>query len=650
MPSGVIKFDEFALDCDRYELLCAGDPIKLEKLPMELLILLVEKGGHLVTRQEIVERLWGPGVFLDTEHGINTAIRKIRQVLRDNPEQSRFVQTVTGKGYRFIAATSAISSRNGNGSVAWTGSASTQIAQSDTDQKNPDRDIADHALPTASTTEPARGFGMVWRSASLLLVAAMATAALVVGLNVGDVRSRLFARTAQSRIHSLAVLPLENLSGDPAQDYFADGMTDELITMLARNSGLRVISRTSVMQYKKAHKPLPDIARELGVDGILEGSVGRSGGRVHVNVQLVYAPGDTHVWAESYDRDLSDVSALQNELARTIARQVGSTVSASASPQRRINPEAHDAYLLGRYYWFAEDYKKSRQYFQKAIDLQPDYAAAWAGFADSYIASAASGEARSSTVMPQGEEAARKAVALDDSLAEAHNSLAAAYLFYRWDWKRAERESARAVELNPGLAEGHHLRGYVLQVLNRTDESLQEQKKAMELDPFARPWVLVLALLDARQFDAALNEARLRSEAHRGDPELHGFLFAAYWHKGMEKEAAQELETSLQLEGQKELALAVHRAFERGGMNAVWEWQLSNLKKRSAKTYVSPLHFAGLYACLKRKEEALHYLEEAYQERAPRVVFIPNNGNFDFLHSEPRYQAIVKKMGLPAAQ
>ncbi len=283
------------------------------------------------------------------------------------------------------------------------------------------------------------------------------------------------------------MLPLENLSGDPAQDYFADGMTDELITILAKNSGLRVISRTSAMQYKKAHRPLPDIARELGVDGILEGSVGRFGGRVHVNVQLVHAPSDTHVWAESYDRDLSDVSALQNELARTIARQVGLTVSVSASPQRRISPEAHDAYLLGRYYWFAEDYKKSGQYFQKAIDLQPDYAAAWSGLADYYGAIAVTGQARPEAVMPQAEEAARRAVALDDSLPEAHNSLAAIYLFYRWDWERAERESARTVELNPNFAEGHHLRGYVLQTLNRTDEALQEQKKAMELDPFARP-------------------------------------------------------------------------------------------------------------------------------------------------------------------
>ncbi len=285
MPGAPIKFGEFSLDCDRYELLRAGRPIKLEKLPMELLILLVEKDGHLVTRQEIVGRLWGADVFLDTEHGINTAIRKVRTVLRDDPEQPRFVQTVSGKGYRFIAA----ASTNGNGTEP------AIVAETAVSPK-----------PEASASKPL---------------------------------SRSISR-------------LENLSGDPAQDYYADGMTDEIITMLAKNAELRVIPRTSVMQYKKAQRPLRDIARELGVDGILEGSVGRSGGRVHVNTQLIYAPSDTHIWAESYDRDLQDVGSLQTELAQTIARQVGLRVSAPASPQRRISPEAHDAYLMGRYYWF----------------------------------------------------------------------------------------------------------------------------------------------------------------------------------------------------------------------------------------------------------------------------------------------------------
>jgi TolB-like protein/DNA-binding winged helix-turn-helix (wHTH) protein len=639
VPVGPIQFDEFVLDCSRYELLRAGRRIKLEMLPLELLILLIEKDGHLVTRREIVDRLWGNDVYVDSEHGINTAIRKIRTALRDDPEQPRFVQTVTGKGYRFIAPMTVIPQERGNGNHSGTNLVPTETTPTQTDVRG-----------LGHVTPPRRGFGGVFQKTALVLAGTIGIAAIAIGLNVHGIRQRLFAHSVNARIHSIAVLPLENLSADPVQDYFADGMTDELITMLAKNPGLRVISRTSVMQYRKVHRPLPDIARELGVDGILEGSVGRSANRIHINVQLIFAPTDTHVWAESYDRDLNDVSSLQNELAQTIARQVGATASASSKPEKRINPEAHDAYLMGRYYWFEDDdSEKSRQYFQKAINLQSDYAAAWAGLADSYLGSAAGGEASPEDVLPQGDAAARKAVELDDSLPEAHNSMAAAYLIYRWDLQRAERESARTVELNPGFAEGHHLRGYVFQALNRTDEALQEQRKAIELDPFARPWALAYALMRAHQFDAALNEARLRSRAQPDKAALHEALGDAYRLKGMEKEAAQEWETSRQLAGDQESARALHQAFEQGGLRAVFELQLSDLGKKAARKFVSPLEFANVYACLKRKDEALRYLEEAHQKHAPWLVRIQSEPDFDFLHSDARYQSIIKKMGLPPA-
>jgi len=629
VPAAPINFGEFSLDCDRYELLRAGRPIKLEKLPMELLILLVEKDGDLVTRQEIVGRLWGSDVFLDTEHGINTAIRKVRTVLRDDPEQPRFVQTVSGKGYRFIADTST----NGNGAEPAT------VAEPAANAKTEGRE----SKPLSWS------ISRLWLS-SLILLAAIGIAAILIEINVGGVRNHWFTQPATPRIESIAVLPLENLSGDPAQDYYADGMTDEIITMLAKNAELRVISRTSVMQYKKAQRPLRDIARELGVDGILEGSVGRSGGRVHVNTQLIYAPSDTHIWAESYDRDLQDVGSLQTELAHTIARQVGLTVSAPASPQRRISPEAHDAYLMGRYYWFADspgNYEKSRESFRKAITLQPDYAAAWSGLSDAFLATGMfGGRALRDEAAGPGGEAARKALALDDSLAEAHNSMAAYYFFYRWDWEHAERESARAVELNPGFAEGHHVRAYVLQALNRTDEALQEEKKAMELDPFARPCELTRALIHARRFDAALNEARLRAEAQPDNSCTHGYLSDAYWYKGMEREAAQEMEISFQLGGEKESAIAVHQAYARGGFQAVLEWQLSDVEKNARAKHAAPMLFAVAYAPLKRKGETLYYLEQAYREREPWLAHIQYLPYLDFLHSEPRYQAIVKEMGL----
>jgi TolB-like protein/DNA-binding winged helix-turn-helix (wHTH) protein len=639
VPAEVVKFDEFELDCNRYQLLRAGHRIRLEKLPMELLILLLEKEGNLVRREEIIDRLWGKDVFLDTEHGINTAIRKIRSALRDDPEKPRFVQTVTGKGYRFVAPINLVAQERGNGSHN-----GTELVPPETTQTQPDGPVSS-PLPQSHD----RGGGL--RKAALVVVGAIGIVAILVGLNVRGVRQRLLAHAGEPRIHSIAVLPLENLGGDPSQEYFADGMTDELITMLARNSGLRVISRTSAMQYQKVHRPLPDIARELGVDGILEGSVGRTANRVHINVQLIFAPTDTHVWAESYDRDLSDVISLQNELARTIARQVGVTASsASPNPEKRISPEAHDAYLMGRYYWFAGDWERSRHYFQKAIDRQPDYAAAWSGLGDSYAGQAADGVARPEDVMPQGDDAARRAVALDDSLPEAHNTMAAFCLIFRWDFQRAERESARALELNPNFAEGHHLRGYVLQALNRADEDVQEQRKAIELDPFARPWELAYALMRARQFDAALNEARLRGQAQPDNASLHDALGDAYWNKGMEKEAALEWEASYQLAGDTKTARSIHQAFQRGGVRGVFEFQLGeDLKKKAAGKYVSPLKLADIYACLKHKDEALHYLEQSFQERTPWLVRIQSNPNFDFLHPDPRYQTIVKKMGLPPA-
>jgi TolB-like protein/DNA-binding winged helix-turn-helix (wHTH) protein len=637
LPPDLVQFDEFELDCNRYQLLRAGRRLKLERLPMELLILLLEKEGHLVTREEIVDRLWGKDVFLDTEHGINTAIRKIRNVLRDDPEAPRFVRTVSGRGYQFVASINLIAQERRNGNHD-----GTQVVPPD-----PNQTQIDVQVPSSLPRSHHPG---VLRKAVLVFAGAVGVVAVLVGVDVRGIRQHLFAHAGRPRIHSLAVLPLENLSGDPAQEYFADGMTDELITMLAKNDGLRVISRTSVMQYKKAQRPMRDIARELRVEGILEGSVSRSAGRVHVNTQLIYAPDDTHLWAESYDRDLRDVGSLQSELAQSIARQVGLVTSPEPVIQRRISPEAHDAYLIGRSYWFRGNDDKSQKYFQKAIDLQPDYAAAWSGLADTWAQRGFEGKNSRDKAIGVGLEAARKGLTLDDTLAEAHITMAAYDFFYLWDWNNAERESARAIELNPGLAEGHHLRSYILQALHRTDQALEEQKKAMELDPFLRPWAMTRALIHARRFDAALAEARLRSELQPNDPTLHGYLSDAYWYNGMEKEAAKEVEISFQLEGNQESAIAVQHAYARGGMNAVLEWELNDRREKYREGHGSPLALAADAGVLKRRDETLHYLEQAYQEKDPQLVNIQYLPYLDFVHNEPRYQAIVKKMGLPPAR
>jgi TolB-like protein/DNA-binding winged helix-turn-helix (wHTH) protein len=602
---------------------------------MELLIFLLEKEGHLVTREEIVKRLWGKDVFLDTEHGINTAIRKIRNVLRDDPETPRFVQTVTGKGYRFIAPINLIAQEHGNGSYNGTESVPRDTNQAQTDP------IVPVSLPQS------RRISSLLRKGTVVLVGAIGITAILVGVNVGWLRQRLFAHDGQPRIHSLAVLPLENLSADPAQEYFADGMTDELITTLAQNQALRVISRTSVMQYKRIHRPLAEVASELGVDGILEGSVERSGNRIHLNAQLIYAPHERHLWAESYDRDLNDLAALQSELAQTIAREVGLTTGPLSPAARRIRPEAYDAYLLGRYYWFGGKAVKSREYFQKAIQLQPDYAAAHAGLADSYFLEIVDRPLKpeSQESFKKGNQALAQALALDDSDAHAHNTKAASSFFIGWDAQTGERESARAIELNPRDAEAHYVRSRILLALRRAEEAVREERLSMEIDPRLHPSALGEALRLARQYDAGIVELRARAEVQPEDMDVHGTLSDLYWQKEMFAESVRELAKTYEAKSAAEL----EDAFRRGGAQGVADWVLAQRKELKARTYVSPLSLAYAAGRAGHKEETLRYLEQACEEHVPWMPFIGSEPDFDFIRSEPRYQAIVKKLGLPSA-
>jgi len=650
MAAKVFQFGDFKLDCDRFELRRGERTVKLERKPMELLILLAAKNGDLLTRAEIVERLWDSEVFVDTEHGINTAVRKIREVLRDDPAQSRFVQTVTGKGYRFIAPVvevpaplpeerrlSSEESRNrrvGDPPAAPAGPSAFPI-------QTP---VSDEAK--SSGEKDARRFSLSGRWIWLAVAAALGCLVVAISLGARSLRDRSLNRAAGPKISSLAVLPLDNLSGDPGQNYFADGMTDELTTMLAKNSTLRVVSRTSVMQYKGARRPLPEIARELGVDGILEGSVERTGDKVHMTIQLIQGPSDTHIWAESYDRDANDVVSLPREAARTIAKKLNSVVVEQA-PQRYVSPEAHDAYLRGRYLWFAGKNEEASKYFRKATELQPDYAPGWAGLS-TYYGQGAGGELYPKDAIANEVEAASKAVELDESLPWAHLSLGAA-MFFSWNWPRAEQEISRAIELDPNFGEAYHFRSKMLSAFGRNEEAIEAEKKAMELDPFERPFAMAFTYFLARQYDAAINEARLRLETRPDDIILHWALWEAYRRKGAEKEAAQELEKSVLLQGWTNSAAAIHRQFERGGYKAVVVGQVDYYKKLSEKQYVSPLQRATFNAQLGRREETLALLEEGYQQHDPELLWIQNDPAYDFLHGDERYRSIIRRIGLPPA-
>jgi TolB-like protein/DNA-binding winged helix-turn-helix (wHTH) protein len=646
VPVSVFEFGEFSLDCDRFELCRAGRTVKLERKPMELLILLSSREGDLVTRAEIAERLWGSEVFVDTEHGINTAIHKIRQTLRDDPDQPRFVQTVMGKGYRFVGPV-----------VAVQGAPAEALANPGKVWSPPKDDVSASGVPLeqppAETIEQAGAAALLPRKSRLVvwIAASAVLALLIVGASL---RARSWRNhTPKAEITSIAVLPLDNLSGDPGQEYFADGMTDELTTMLAKDSTLCVISRTSAMQFKDPHRPLRDIASSLGVDGIVEGSISRANGKVHMTVQLIHAPSDTHVWAESYDRNANDGVTLPEEAAQAIAKRLNSSAPL-LKPARYINPEAHDAYLRGMYLFYV-DTDASASYFRKAIELQPDYAPSWAGLA-LYYGSGVGSSLDPKKVLEPMEYAARKAVELDDTSPEAHLALGAALFCNKWDWAGADRELLRAIELDPQYAEAIHRRASFLAALNRHQEAIAAQKTATEIDAFARPRALALSYVLARQYDAAIADLQQRLQTKPNDEGLLYTLYLAYRSKGMRSEAVEGLEQYISASGDdaprlgwKTSAQDVRRAWEQGGYNAVLHAQISDMERKSAQQYVSPVELALLYAQLGQREKTLDLLKAGLRERNPDLFWIQCDPAYDFLHTDERYRSIIRKIGLPPA-
>jgi TolB-like protein/DNA-binding winged helix-turn-helix (wHTH) protein len=608
---------------------------------MELLILLASREGQLVTRNEIADRLWESAVFVDTEHGINTAVRKLRYLLRDDPDNPQFIQTVIGMGYRFIAPITTVQKPSSEAVPA--GAASMEPAALDPTQ--PREAISAEGLlgaPTLLTPNPRY---TAW--ASLIAMAALIVSIPIVTRGAHPLGERMLHRNPEPVIGSLAVLPLDNLSGDSSQDYFADGMTDELITMLAKDSSLRIVSRTSVMQYRGARRPLPEIARALNADAILEGSVSRSAGQVHMNLQLIRADTDSHLWADSYERDVNDV-ALPDEAAKAIANQLHRAVPA-VKANRHVSPAAHDAYLHGNYLWFGDHMEESGAWFQKAIDLQPDYALAWAGLADYYGEGVASDvlDPRTNTV-PE-EQAAERALELDPDLAQAHQAMGAMFLIDRWDWADADREILRAISLDPQNGELYYLRACLLQALNRNAEAIELGKKAMEIDPFSRPYALASLYPYARQLDAALKEIRLRLEANPNNLDLLGLEMDTLRRMGNYKEAVDVWARWHILTGDPQSAVNLRRAWDRGGAHGFVRWQLGRRLLQSKSGYVSPVELASYYAQLGDKERTLALLEEGYQQHATDTLWIQGDPAYDFLHSDSRFRSILQRTGVTPA-
>jgi TolB-like protein/DNA-binding winged helix-turn-helix (wHTH) protein/Flp pilus assembly protein TadD len=528
-PPRFLRFGIFEVDLQAGRLTKHGLRLKLQEQPYQVLATLLEKPGELVNREELQSRLW-PRTIVDFDHGLNKAINKIRDVLGDSAENPRFIETVARRGYRFLADVVAINAPSPQSEVT--------AGVGDTDRASPPEPVWKQLQH--SRTWRLFGFPALLLAAALLWI--------------------VYPWNASSKIHSLAVLPLENLSGDPSQDYFAEGMTDELITDLSQISTLRVISRSSVMTYKSVRKPLAEIARELDVQAVVEGSVLRSGERVRITAQLIEVPPDRHIWAHSYEGDLRDTLTLQNTVARTIAEQIQAVLNkqekAALEKSRVVKPEAYEAYLKGRYFWnkrTGDGLKKAIEYFTVAIEKDPNYAEAYAGLADSY---ALSGDWEYGILSPhdaslEAKAAATKALDLDDSLGEAHTSRAFALDLYDWDWSAAEMEYRRAIALNPGYATAHHWYAWHLMVIGRTDEGILELRKAESLDPLSL--IIRADLADALCIAHRYSESVQQSERTlEMDPNFaigHYELGQAFVQKQMYNEAIAEFQRAIELAG-----------------------------------------------------------------------------------------------------
>ena len=458
-----------------------------------------------------------------------------------------------------------------------------------------------------------------------------------------------------SRIASLAVLPLENLSRDPEQEYFADGMTEALITDLAKIQALRVISRTSVMQYKGAKKPLPQIAKELGVDAVIEGSVMRAGDRVRITAQLIEAATDRHLWAQSYERDLKDVFALQNEVAQAIAREIQVTVSPEEKTRlassRPVNPAAHEAYLQGRNWQLQfneEGFQKASEYFDRAVVLDPDYALAWARIAEN-LCNGADLYMPSAEAYSKARPAAERALRLDETLAEAHTSLGIIKAYFDWDWKGAETELLRAIELNPGSAWARDWYGWFLATLGRFDESISQLERARALDPLSPGITADLGLANVLKGDFVRATVHL-DRALALDPEYWAPQLMRTWmyqRKGDFAAAVREAE-ALDPRQTGPLALAARaRAYALAGREADARKALGELEKLSRTEFVSPFFFAEVYAALGDKDLAFVWLRSCQRERSNGLALWAKEGpSFDPLRSDPRYEQLLRDLNL----
>jgi TolB-like protein/DNA-binding winged helix-turn-helix (wHTH) protein/Flp pilus assembly protein TadD len=647
----VVRFGTYEVSFQSGEVRKAGVRIRVQQQPLKLLEVLLEHPGDLITREELRSRVWPNENFGDFDQAVNIAIAKLRSALGDSAENPRYIETLPKRGYRFIADVSFV---DGDGRIRRPESAS-----ADSIGVEPVHQFQANALAIPPATEPgAQLQGLAVAPERRLRPTHHALIALAVALTLAILTVFLVrSRGRAPAIRSLAVLPLDNLSGDAAQNYFADGMTDELITDLAQISALRVISRTSVMVYKGARKPLPQIARELNVDAVVEGTVLRAGDQVRITAQLIDASTDKHLWSQSYEGELRDTLALQDRVARAIAEQIQINLTpreqAALKSVRVVNPEAYESYLKGRYFWnkrTADGLRVALAYFNQAIEEDPNYAQAYSGLADTY---ALLGDWQYAVMTPteadpKSKAAALKAVELDSSLGEAHNSLAFALDGFDWNLDSGEKEFRRAIELSPGYATAHHWYAWHLALFGQYDEAIAEMKKAESLDPLSLIINADLAelLMLAHSYDESMRQSRKTIEMDPNFAMAHNQLAQAYLQEHMYKEAVVELQKAVQLSAGSPTCIAnLARAYALSGQRSESVKLMSDLKMSSTPGFSHASEIAVIYVSLGDTDQAMNWLEKGYAERFnPGVLIRPG---FDPLRSDPRFQNLVHRVGLP---
>jgi len=598
----VYQFGAFTLDARTGELTQGGRRTPLRDQSLHLLLALLEQPGQLLTREELTGRLWPAGTFVDFDRGLNKVVNHLRDALGDSAEHPRFVETLPRKGYRFIAP----------------------VTTDGTDLED---------TPVLPTPRPRRRL--------LLMVGLGAVVLLVTAAGIRAARKWVLERASETpRISALAVIPLDDLSQDPEQQYFADGLTDALITDLAKLGGVRITSRTSVMQYRRTKKTIKDIGRELNVDAVVEGTVTHAGNRVRVTAQLIQVATDMHLWADSYDREVSEILDLQRALTTDIARRINIFLKPLDRP-RIVRPEAYGLYLKGRYAFYqytSRGWQEAIQRFNEAIENDPGFAPAHSGLAETYLVAGTYGAIPNEEALMRGKAAAAKALQLDDGLASAHYALATAYTWYDWDWAGAEREFRRGLDLNPQDALGRNWHSGYLSLLGRHDEAISEQERARELDPLSLivNANLTRALYYARRYDEAIVQARRTLEL---DPK---FGVALFWlegslrHKGLFEEAVK----LRQFAAAPDRAPIIAQTFQHDGFQALLR-ESGEAFKKSGQLQTA----ARCYAQIGENDEALALLEACAQRRCSNLVSLNVEPDFDGLRRDPRFQNLVRQIG-----